>query len=73
TGQAVVSLARPESREAVVDLPVGLLASLDDSRQIRVISQLDEQVSVIASVRQLAPQIDAGTRTQRVRLALQHI
>lgn len=73
TGQAVVSLARPESREAVVDLPVGLLASLDDSRQIRVISQLDKQVSVIASVRQLAPQIDAGTRTQRVRLALQHI
>ncbi|RMS01082.1 hypothetical protein ALP75_200048 [Pseudomonas syringae pv. actinidiae] len=51
TGQAVVSLARPESREAVVDLPVGLLASLDDSRQIRVISQLDERVWVIASVR----------------------
>ncbi|MCI3946146.1 efflux transporter, RND family, MFP subunit [Pseudomonas syringae] len=72
TGQAVVSLARPDSREAVVDLPLGVLASLSDDRQIRVISQLDEQVFVTAHVRQLAPQIDVGTRTQRVRLALQN-
>ncbi|KPY63605.1 efflux RND transporter periplasmic adaptor subunit [Pseudomonas amygdali] len=70
TGQAVVSLARPESREAVVDLPLG---ALDDNQRIRVISQLDEQVSVAAKVRQLAPQINAETRTQRVRLALQHM
>ncbi|WP_439851791.1 efflux RND transporter periplasmic adaptor subunit [Pseudomonas syringae] len=71
-GQSVVSLARPESREAVVDLPMGLLAAQNNGRQITVISQLDEHVSVLAQVRQLAPQIDAGTRTQRVRLALQH-
>ncbi|KAA8716097.1 efflux RND transporter periplasmic adaptor subunit [Pseudomonas cannabina] len=72
TGQPVVSLARPESREAVVDLPLGLLGAQADNRQINVISQLDEHVSALAKVRQLAPQIDAGTRTQRVRLALQH-
>lgn len=70
-GQPVVSLARPESREAVVDLPVGLAASLSEEVRIRVISPLNEQVSVGARVRQLSPQIDAATRTQRVRLALQ--
>ncbi len=71
-GQPVVSLARPESREAVVDLPVGLAASLTDTVRIKVTSPLNEQVSVTAQVRQLSPQIDANTRTQRVRLALQN-
>ncbi|SHM70251.1 RND family efflux transporter, MFP subunit [Pseudomonas asturiensis] len=69
-GQPVVSLARPESREVVVDLPVGLVASLTDKVQIRVMSPLDEKISVVAQVRQLSPQMDANTRTQRVRLAL---
>ncbi|MEE4073509.1 efflux RND transporter periplasmic adaptor subunit [Pseudomonas viridiflava] len=69
-GEPVVSLARPESREAMVDLPVGLVASLADSAQIRVLSPLNEQISVRARIRQLSPQIDPTTRTQRVRLAL---
>ncbi|MCF9001279.1 efflux RND transporter periplasmic adaptor subunit [Pseudomonas syringae] len=68
-GQAVVNLARPDSREALVDLPLG---SLNERHRIRVISQLNEQLSVAANVRQLAPQINAETRTQRVRLALQN-
>lgn len=71
-GEPVVSLARPESREAVVDLPVGLVASLTDHAQIRVSSPLNPQVSVTAQIRQLSPQIDATTRTQRVRLTLNH-
>ncbi|MEE4666810.1 efflux RND transporter periplasmic adaptor subunit [Pseudomonas alliivorans] len=71
-GEPVVSLARPESREAVVDLPVGLVASLTDHAQFRVSSPLNPQVSVTAQIRQLSPQIDATTRTQRVRLTLNH-
>lgn len=71
-GEPVVSLARPESREAVVDLPVGLVASLTDRAQIRVSSPLNAQLSVTAQIRQLSPQIDATTRTQRVRLTLNH-
>ncbi|WP_440090241.1 efflux RND transporter periplasmic adaptor subunit [Pseudomonas fragariae (ex Marin et al. 2024)] len=71
-GEPVVSLARPESREAVVDLPVGLVASLTDHAQVRVSSPLNPQVSVTAQIRQLSPQIDATTRTQRVRLTLNH-
>ncbi|MBI6855437.1 efflux RND transporter periplasmic adaptor subunit [Pseudomonas cichorii] len=73
TGHSVVSLARPESREAVVDLPVELATNLDKGIQIKVVSQLNEQVFVSAQVRQLSPQIDAATRTQRVRLTLQQI
>ncbi|MCD5995499.1 efflux RND transporter periplasmic adaptor subunit [Pseudomonas sp. CDFA 602] len=72
TGQPVVSLARPDSREAVVDLPVDRVTSLSGVLHIRVISQLNDQVSVGGSIRQLSPQIDASTRTQRVRLALQN-
>lgn len=71
-GEPVVSLARPESRETVVDLPVGLVASLTDHAQFRVSSPLNPQVSVTAQIRQLSPQIDATTRTQRVRLTLNH-
>ncbi|MEE4921845.1 efflux RND transporter periplasmic adaptor subunit [Pseudomonas alliivorans] len=71
-GEPVVSLARPESREAVVDLPVGLVASLTDHAQFRVSSPLNPQVSITAQIRQLSPQIDATTRTQRVRLTLNH-
>ncbi|MEE4947875.1 efflux RND transporter periplasmic adaptor subunit [Pseudomonas alliivorans] len=71
-GEPVVSLARPESRETVVDLPVGLVASLTDHAQIRVSLPLNPQVSVTAQIRQLSPQIDATTRTQRVRLTLNH-
>jgi len=70
TGHPVVSLARPESREAVVDLPLELIAALDQGTKIQVISQLNPQAFVAAHVRQLSPQIDPATRTQRVRLTL---
>lgn len=70
TGHPVVSLARPESREAVVDLPLELIAALDGSTHIQVVSQLNPQALVVAHVRQLSPQIDPATRTQRVRLTL---
>ncbi|MDG6401306.1 efflux RND transporter periplasmic adaptor subunit [Pseudomonas quasicaspiana] len=70
TGHPVVSLARPESREAVVDLPLDLVATLNQSIRIQVISQLNPQAFVAARVRQLSPQIDPMTRTQRVRLTL---
>lgn len=70
TGHAVVSLARPQSREAVVDLPVELAAALDADLQIKVFDALDGQSFVMAQVRQLSPQIDATTRTRRVRLSL---
>lgn len=73
TGHPVVSLARPESREAVVDLPLELVAALNDGIRIQVISQLNPQAHVAAHVRQLSPQIDAATRTQRVRLTLEAV
>lgn len=72
-GHPVISLARPESREAVVDLPLGLVDGLNNSQQIRVISQLNPQVAVTAQVRQLTPQMDTATRTQRVRLTLDSV
>lgn len=70
TGQTVVSLARPQSREVVVDLPVELVAALDADLQIKVFDALDDQSFVMAQVRQLSPQVDATTRTRRVRLNL---
>jgi RND family efflux transporter MFP subunit len=73
TGHPVISLARPESREAVVDLPLELVNGLNDGQQIRVVSQLNPQAFVAAHVRQLTPQIDTATRTQRVRLALDSV
>jgi RND family efflux transporter MFP subunit len=72
-GQEVVILARPEVKEAVVDLPAGLAETLPSDTTFTVISQLDPTASTTGRVRELAPQADAMTRTRRVRLTLSEL
>lgn len=70
-GQDVVTLARPEVREAVFDLPDDLVAALPEDATFLVSAQLQENASTTGRIREMAPQADAATRTRRVRLSLE--
>ena len=69
-GQAVVTLARPDIKEAVIDLPTRLADELATGVEFVVAAQLDNSVSTTATVREIEPQADASTRTRRTRLTL---
>lgn len=69
-GQQVVSVARPEVREAVVDLPNELVDRLGPEVTFEVLAQLDPTQRCPGRIRELAPQADPATRTRRLRLAL---
>ncbi|RII74540.1 efflux RND transporter periplasmic adaptor subunit [Pseudomonas monteilii] len=69
-GQAVVTLARPDVKEAVIDLPNSLAEQLSKGLTFTVASQLDPTINTTATLRELEPQADATTRTRRARLTL---
>ncbi len=69
-GQPVVRVARPDIREAVLDLPAQAIGHLAPERRLTVRMALDPDVAVEGRVREIEPQADATTRTRRVRLTL---
>ena len=69
-GEAAVTLARPDIKEAVIDLPGALAEALPKDIEFRVAGQLDPNINTSAHVREIAPQADSATRTRRTRLTL---
>jgi membrane fusion protein, multidrug efflux system len=69
-GQAIATVARPEVRDAVIDVPEALGASLQAGAPFEVALQLDPTLRAKAVVREIAPQADAITRTYRTKLTL---
>ncbi|EFM59721.1 efflux transporter, RND family, MFP subunit [Brucella sp. BO2] len=69
-GQAIVTVARPDVREAVVDIPDSMTEYFKPGTPFNVQLQADPSVKGTGSVREVAPQADAQTRTRRVRIAL---
>ena len=69
-GQTVVSVARPDIREAVVDLPESIGRDLRPGARFDIALQVDPSVRAAGSVREIAPQADPATRTLRVRITL---
>ncbi|MGX4801819.1 efflux RND transporter periplasmic adaptor subunit [Bradyrhizobium guangdongense] len=69
-GQTVVTVARPDVREAVVDIGEDLTAPLEVGLPFTVSLQLLPAVQVEGRIREIAPQADAVTRLRRVRIAL---
>ena len=66
-GQEVVSVVRPEEREAVVDVPDHIAANLRPGTGFIVTSEADPATRVKGQVREIAPQADLATRTRRVQ------
>lgn len=71
-GQNVVTIARPDVREAVVDVGPEFPESLQVGLPFRVSLQLLPDATAVGRIREIAPQADPVTRTQRVRISLDH-
>lgn len=69
-GQIVATLADPTVREAVVDVDESTLRGIEPGTEFRVVLQQSDDVQTTGSVREIAPQADAETRTRRVRISL---
>lgn len=69
-GETVVTVARPDERDAVVDIPETAEAIAMGSR-FTVSLQVNPAVTVKGVVREVAPSADAATRTRRVKIALE--
>lgn len=69
-GQMVVTVARSDVREAVVDIPDQLAGQMAEGEPFQVTLQSQPTVHAEGRIREIAPQADASTRTRRVRLTL---
>lgn len=69
-GQAIATVARPDVRDAVIDVPEALGTGLQVGAPFEVALQLDPTLHAKAVVREIAPQADAITRTYRTKLTL---
>jgi RND family efflux transporter MFP subunit len=69
-GQQVVTLAQPDIKEAVIDLPDTLVDQLPADVVFQVASQLNPGIATTAIVREIEPQAESATRTRRARLTL---
>jgi RND family efflux transporter MFP subunit len=69
-GQAVVTVARPDIREAVVDIPDDLIGEIKSGMAFTVRMQA-ASIETQGIVREIGPSADAATRSHRVRLTLE--
>ncbi|MGE8153888.1 efflux RND transporter periplasmic adaptor subunit [Pseudomonas vancouverensis] len=69
-GQQVVTLAQPDIKEAVIDLPNTLVDQLPKDVVFQVAAQLDPKTNTTATIREIEPQAQSATRTRRARLTL---
>jgi RND family efflux transporter MFP subunit len=70
-GQTVVTVARPDVREAVIDIAVDLASRLQIGMPLTVALQIDPKIRAEGKVREIGPQFDSLTRLNRVRVTLE--
>ncbi|EJC72439.1 RND family efflux transporter, MFP subunit [Rhizobium leguminosarum bv. trifolii WSM2012] len=69
-GQTVVTIARPDKRDAVVDVPQAAAQKLKVGAPFEVTLQLEPSIRTTGVVREIAPEAEAATRTSRTKIAL---
>lgn len=69
-GQTVITIARPDIREAVIDVPDDVGASLREGSSFQVALQIAPEQRVTGQVREIAPKVDVLTNSRRVKIAL---
>ncbi|OAF07234.1 hypothetical protein AYJ54_18085 [Bradyrhizobium centrolobii] len=70
-GQTVVTIARPEIRDGVFDIPDDRIDRLVPGSTFQVSLLVQSSVRARAIVREIAPQSDSTTRTRRIRFTLE--
>jgi RND family efflux transporter MFP subunit len=71
-GQTVVTIARPDVREAIIDVADDLAGELKIGMPFTVALQLEPSITAQGKVREIAPQADAVTRSRRIRITLEN-
>jgi RND family efflux transporter MFP subunit len=71
-GQAVVTVARPAIRDAVVDIPDDLIGKVHTGAKFTASLSAAPAITAQAIVREIGPSADTATRSHRVRLTLQN-
>ncbi len=69
-GQPILTIAKPELRDAVVDVPENAAATLAKGDPFRVLLQLEPSISTEGTLREIAPEADPATRTRRIKIGL---
>lgn len=69
-GRKVMTIARTDIREAVVDIPDDTAQVLAQSEPFTIRLQADPTITATGKLREVAPQADPATRTRRVRITL---
>jgi RND family efflux transporter MFP subunit len=69
-GQVVVTVARPDIREANIDVPDDIAGVLKPGTTFDIALQLDPSIHMQGQVREIAPESEATTRTRRVRISM---
>jgi membrane fusion protein, multidrug efflux system len=69
-GQTVLTVARPDVREAVVDIPESAVHDVAEGTTFNVALQLDQRIRTTGVLRELAPEADSVTRSRRARITL---
>ncbi|QRM57489.1 efflux RND transporter periplasmic adaptor subunit [Sinorhizobium sp. BG8] len=69
-GQTAITIARPDLRDVVVDVPEDEISGLTKGLPFTVMLQLDPSIRTTGMVREIAPESDATTRTRRVKITL---
>lgn len=68
-GNTIVSVARPDERDAVVDVP-NVIGGFRGDELFDVALQINPAIHVNGKVREIAPTADETTRTRRIKIAL---
>jgi hypothetical protein len=64
-GQTVLTVARPDAKEAVFDIPDAMADQLPPEALFNVVLQLDPAVSTVGRVRVIEPEADQGVVDQQ--------
>ena len=69
-GDTVLTVAQPDLRDVVVDIPEADMQGLKMGSPFEIALQLDTTIRASGTVREIAPEAEAATRTQRIKIGL---
>lgn len=69
-GETAFIEARPDLRDVIIDVPEEEIAAIKPGAVFEISLQLEPSIKASGTVREIAPQSDATTRTHRIKISL---